>query len=105
MQISKQISITHLPSLGGTMKEMDERIFIPYLVIDKSTVQQLVDASVFITENVFPGHPLNIEGLWDLAAGETSSTGGQVLDGMLSCMNYDIMEHVVKRLPRVLLCI
>ena len=88
--------------MGGTMKDlMDERIFIPYLVIDKSTVQQLVDASVFITENVFPGHPLNIEGLWDLAAGETSSTGSHVGHDV-SCMNYDPAQGGIrgKKTPR-----
>jgi len=41
-------------------------------------IRQLVQCSVLITRNAFPGFPLNIDGLWDIPAATTETNGSLV---------------------------
>jgi hypothetical protein len=47
-------------------------------IIKDSVVQQLVQGSVIITRNSFPGYPLNIEGIWDIWASRKQENGSFV---------------------------
>lgn len=40
-----------------------------------TAAQQLINASVMITRNSFPGYPLNIDGLWNIPAHNSSISG------------------------------
>ena len=46
--------------------------------------QQLIDASVLITKQAFPGYPLNIDGLWDVSASDDRLTTNGYQSGLTS---------------------